>query len=116
MGGAGGLSLWRASVWVEQLVCLVGWSPAQEEDLTSNLCTGVANQSSEAVTTIQVARRGATLDYTLRFDAKHRVLLITLAGGHVLTEAAILDIRAAALRFVDAQGPCSVITDASLVE
>jgi hypothetical protein len=54
------------------------------------------------------------MDYTLQFDPKHRVLLITL--GKVVTEASASAAYAAVERFIAAEGPCSGIADLSAVE
>ena len=54
------------------------------------------------------------MNFTLRFDSKHRVLLVTL--GKVVTEAIVREIHSVVVRFVDAQGPCSLIGDFTAVE
>ena len=54
------------------------------------------------------------MNFTLRFDSKDRVLLVTL--GKVVTEAIVREIHPVVVRFVDAQGPCSLIGDFTAVE
>jgi len=56
----------------------------------------------------------ATMDYTLRADSEHRVLLVMLAG--IVTEASALAAYRAVERFIATQGPHSGITDLSGVE
>jgi len=56
----------------------------------------------------------AVVGSTLRFDRKHRVLLITFAK--VATEASALATYDAVKRFVAVEGPCSVIADLSTIE
>jgi hypothetical protein len=54
------------------------------------------------------------VDYDLRFDAKRRVLLITM--GSVATKASVLAAYNAVQRFIISEGACSVIADLSAVE
>ena len=56
----------------------------------------------------------AVLGCTLRFDRKHRVLLITF--GKVASHASALATYVCVKRFVAAEGPCSVIADLSTIE
>jgi hypothetical protein len=54
------------------------------------------------------------MDYTLRFDSQHRVLLVTL--GKVVTRVSALAAYIAVERFLAANGPCAEIADLSAVE
>src|SRR5215472_680407 len=57
---------------------------------------------------------GGAVEYALRFDRKHKVLLIIF--GKVATQASALSTYAAVERVVGVEGPCSVIADLSAVE
>ena len=54
------------------------------------------------------------MNFTFRFDSKHKVLLIAL--GEVVTDVILGDIHSIAVRFVDDQGPCSGIGDFTAVK
>ena len=54
------------------------------------------------------------MNFTLRFDFDHRVLLITLEK--VLTKATVLELHDATMRFINEHGQCSAIADFSAVE
>ena len=54
------------------------------------------------------------MNFNLRFDSKHKILLVTF--GKVATEEIVRDIHSVVARFVDAQGPCSGIADFTAVK
>jgi hypothetical protein len=58
--------------------------------------------------------RGGDVDYNLRFDPKHRVLLVVM--GRTITKAIASAAQNAVRHFMVAEGPCSVIADLSAIE
>ena len=63
---------------------------------------------------VNASGSGPVFGFTLQFDRKHHVLLITY--GKVATPASALIAYNSVERFVSAEGPCSVLADLSAIE